>query len=311
MFFAKNLYPDIHRDISNRVIKIFSDQKKEMDPVPTNISSHLPVNNTIKAVLFDIYGTLFISDSGDIGTSKSNSTSEIFEKSISAAGYNVIKKDCGNYYKHLYESTINKSHYDSRKSGIENPEVDIISIWDDVISILIKENRISGKKTIESLIILAAEYEARSNNTYPMPYLLNTLEFLKNKGIILGIISNAQFYTPFLFNLYLNKSLSDLGFEPSLCIFSYLTGYAKPSLYPFNIAGDILNKEYNIKKESTLFLGNDMLNDILTAYKVGFKPILFAGDKRSLRLRKDNEECRKYKPYGTITTLLQLKDLFL
>jgi len=49
-----------------------------------------------------------------------------------------------------------------------------------------------------------------------------------------------------------------------------------------------------------------MLNDILPAQRIGFKTALFAGDKRSLRLRPDDARCEDIVPDIIVTDLLQL-----
>ncbi len=51
-----------------------------------------------------------------------------------------------------------------------------------------------------------------------------------------------------------------------------------------------------------------MLNDIYPAKKAGFNTALFAGDTRSLRLRKDVAECKTLSPDIVITDLIQLLD---
>lgn len=123
----------------------------------------------------------------------------------------------------------------------------------------------------------------------------------------MGLISNAQFYTVYLFKWLLGAAPEDLGFQPGLIFLSYQTGYAKPSPELFQRAADALNK-MNIQTQAVLFMGNDMLNDILPAKRAGFKTALFAGDKRSLRLRKDDPRCRNQSADIVLTDLIQLFD---
>ena len=66
---------------------------------------------------------------------------------------------------------------------------------------------------------------------------------------------------------------------------------------------------YGVTPGQTLYLGNDMLNDIWAAAQVGFKTVLFAGDARSLRLREDRDQTRNLSPDAVITELNQLAQL--
>ena len=121
----------------------------------------------------------------------------------------------------------------------------------------------------------------------------------------MGIISNAQFYTPYLFKWFLDSSLDDLGFHPDLIFFSYKYGYAKPSSFMFTAAADTL-KVMGVPEHSVLYVGNDMLNDIYPAKTVGFKTALFAGDARSLRLRENDPRCNNHSADLIVTDLIQL-----
>ena len=49
---------------------IFRSQFKPLEPIPTGERSVLADLQGIRAVLFDLYGTLFISASGEVGATK-------------------------------------------------------------------------------------------------------------------------------------------------------------------------------------------------------------------------------------------------
>jgi putative hydrolase of the HAD superfamily len=138
-----------------------------------------------------------------------------------------------------------------------------------------------------------------------MPHTKELLLECKNSKLLLGIISNAQFYTPYLFKWLLGSDMSDLGFHDDLIIFSYKFGYAKPSAFLFQLAAERL-KDMNVQKNSVLYIGNDMLKDIYPAKKIGFKTALFAGDSRSLRLREDDQKCKNLSADIILTDLIQL-----
>jgi putative hydrolase of the HAD superfamily len=61
-----------------------------------------------------------------------------------------------------------------------------------------------------------------------------------------------------------------------------------------------------IQPAAVLFVGNDMLNDIYPASAIGFQTALFAGDRRSLRLRTDDPRCADLSPELVLTDLGQL-----
>ena len=52
-----------------------------------------------------------------------------------------------------------------------------------------------------------------------------------------------------------------------------------------------------------------MLKDIYAASQAGFKTILFAGDKRSLRLRKEKKEVHNLQADYVIDNLLQILEI--
>jgi putative hydrolase of the HAD superfamily len=261
-------------------------------PIPTQIRPKGSVRTKLECILFDIYGTLFISGSGDIGTAKKN-TKNLGKLETLLADYGLDEQPQRILDKLFL--VIEKEHQKLKKSGIDYPEVDIIRIWKRVLDI----------ESVQAVSDFALEFEVIANPVYPMPHLAELLSACRDRGIHMGIISNAQFYTPLLFKWFLNSNLPDLGFDPNLVFLSYQHGYAKPSPVLFQRAVDQLD-EMGIETGSVLYLGNDMLNDILPATRTGFQTALFAGDARSLRLRKDDPRCRSLAADLVITDLIHL-----
>ena len=160
-----------------------------------------------------------------------------------------------------------------------------------------------------ALQLLAVEYECRVNPVWPMPNLQKALKLQKEEGRVLGIVSNAQFYTPLLFPALLETPLAALGFDPGLCVWSYELLEAKPSTRLFERVLETLAQTQGISPEQTLYVGNDRLNDIWPAAQLGCKTALFTGDRRSLRLREQDDRCRSVEPDLIIDGLLQLSRL--
>lgn len=264
-------------------------------PIPTQLRQKGFVSTKLECILFDIYGTLFISGSGDIGTAQKN-TQNFGKLETLLADYGLDEKPQRILDKLFH--AIEKEHQKLKKTGIDYPEVDIVRIWKRVLHI----------ESIQAVSDFALEFEVIANPVYPMPHLTELMSACRSRGFHMGIISNAQFYTPLLFKWFLNSNLPNLGFDPNLVFFSYEHGYAKPSPVLFQRAVDQLN-EMGIGTNLVLYLGNDMLNDILPANSAGFQTALFAGDARSLRLRKDDPRCEGLAADLVITDLIQLVEL--
>ena len=131
---------------------------------------------------------------------------------------------------------------------------------------------------------LAMKHEQTVNPVSAMPGAADTLRELWSRGLSLGLVSNAQFYTVPVLEACLGQSLANLGIDPGLCVFSYLERRAKPDVYLFEVARD-RSLERGISPEEVLYVGNDVRNDIDPAKAAGFRTALFAGDETSLRLR--------------------------
>ena len=193
------------------------------------------------------------------------------------------------------QATIAREHDRLKTQEIEYPEVDILDIW----------QRILGWDDLPRLQTFAQKYESIINPVYPMPGLRELLRSCRDQGLSTGIISNAQFYTQRLLEDILAQSLDAWGFDSQLIFYSYQYQRAKPSVVLFEMAAERL-WDRGIQPEVSLYVGNDMRNDVLPSQKVGFKTALFAGDKRSLRWRKQEPECRDLVPDMVVTDLRQL-----
>jgi len=245
----------------------------------------------VKAMLFDVYGTLVMSWAGECGVSIDHGQRESIQGLLRRFD---IPDSSQNIAQHL-QGTIAKKHACLRAEGVDYPEVDILEIW----------QRILGWDDLSRLKTFAQEYEYIINPVYPMPGLRDLLQSCREHGLTMGIISNAQFYTQDLLEDILTKPLDAGGFDPHLIFYSYQYRVAKPSVHLFEMAAQRL-LDRGIQPEVSLFIGNDMRNDVLPAKTVGFQTALFAGDKRSLRWRKENAFCRNLAPDMVVTDLRQL-----
>lgn len=278
--------------------KIFRQLSRPLEPIPTGVQPQLLPLVGIRAVLFDVYGTLIISGCGDVGTSIEGQQADALLAALESLGI-TLPCSAEEAIETLQE-TIARHHAQLRATGITYPEVNIIEVWRETCVEL-------GGLKIDAAR-LAVEFEARANPTWPMPGLKPCLAGLVRRGMVTGLISNAQFFTPYLFPALLEKTLDELGFAPDLRYYSYEHRHAKPSDWMYRLASKRLASQ-GIHPTEVLYIGNDMRNDVLPATQVGFRTALFAGDTRSLRQREGDPLLEKIQPDAIILDLLHILDL--
>ena len=279
---------------------------KPMAPIPTGVAPRLDQFRSVRVVLCDVYGTLVISGSGDIGVATPVNPRTAMQAAWEACDTPVSEADAGRLQT-SYRQTIEEEHTALKARGIKHPEVDIHDIWGRVIQR--HSERLDIEKTVmPDLRRLAVTYESLVNPTWAMPGAQRLLEALSSMGIRLGIVSNAQFYTPLTLEAHFGAPPANLGFDERLCAWSYRQGEAKPSTNLFRAVIQELDRMH-VAPHDCIYLGNDMLNDVYTANRCGFLTALFAGDQRSLRTRDDDSRCRGLQPTAVITDLSQLTDL--
>ena len=290
-------------------IRDFLDQIEALQPIDTGVEKQIGRNNNVKACVFDVYGTLLISASGDIDQAEFSDKALRFAFEQADMKLDVPEEKRPEILEKMlqgFKETVKRTHREKQNEGIPFPEVDFVKMWEQVLEKYAVEGIIQSYSE-SKLKLFTFSFELVSNKLYPMPYMHKVLYELKQQGLPLGIVSNAQFFTPMLMNYFLNDELIETtqipGFENELVLYSYLIGRSKPDVNLFNELKYILWNKYGIKAEETLYIGNDMYNDIYPSNKAGFQTVLFAGDKRSLRWRKNIDEVQHIQPDHIITDL--------
>lgn len=291
-------------------IKDFLKNLEQLTPIDTEVQERISPDPEIKAIIFDIYGTLLISDSGDIDMARFSSENLLY--ALQKADIQILEKEEQVKTRFLEDmlqkirETIDHIHSEKKERNVPFPEINVIDVWEQVINEFSDKGKISAPQN-NGLRTYSLLFELMSNRIYPMPHMKEVLLKLKSLQFPLGIISNAQFYTPIIMNYFLKNEITDKEeiefFDPELSFYSYKLGVAKPDTTPFNQLKEQLKKNYGIKPAEAIYIGNDMYNDVYPASKTGFKTALFAGDKRSLRLREN------YSIINNIQPDIVIKDL--
>lgn len=275
--------------------------------IPAAIKGRSPSLDDIRAVIFDVYGTLvnywrpglhepekrlqFLQEAFRNVSDRFGFTEYLQEMDPAASPEKTLYD--------LYNGLIALSHERAAKNGVQFPEVKIESIW-DLIVLMLKRRGYEPRENGLSANGDAGRYIAYTYNFFSLgrglyPGVVAALERLKQSGMSLGIVSNAQFYTPIDLTLFIRDQsggkYDDVNelFDPDLIVYSYEHGVAKPGTALFGTLFDALY-EYRILPSQTVFVGNDLLIDIDPALKAGMKTALYSGDSQSAYLHgKEND----------------------
>ncbi len=308
--------------LKRELLEIVLSYRSEMLPRPADTEAKITALPDIELILFDIYGTLLISAAGEVGTdietpSRGNGddalrrADSLFQAVFRQLGFS-IDFDAPKRARELYFSEIEESHRRLKSGGTAHPEVNIVVIWMRILRTLSEEGLISPplpssrEESIESAVRAALSYELKANVVSAMPGVIETIELLRNRGILLGIVSNAQFYTPLVMEALFSASPEELGFRREFSAWSWILGEAKPSARIFEEVLTRIEERERIPASHVLYVGNDMRNDIAPAGRLGCRTALFAGDTRSLRLREKDETLRSVEPDLILSELIQL-----
>ncbi len=257
---------------------------------PTTERPRLKVLKGIRAIIFDVYGTILSSAAGDISTAMATQDHVAIRK-LTVHSHTYSLKDL----MQRFISEVDHTHNMAKAKGIPYPEVDVRTIWKTIFA-----GMQLPPLTVHEIEKYALQYELLVNPSRSMPEASHTIQRLSRQGYIIGIVSNAQFFTPLLLRILMPEVYATINTR--YCIWSYKEGIAKPDTALFTRLIDVMPYQ----KHELLFVGNDMKNDIWCASQVGMKTALFAGDARSYRPRTQEDSVKNIIPDCILTSLDQL-----
>lgn len=295
-------------------IRDLLDRYRDLKPLPTGLAPRLHrAEPRPRAVLFDLYGTLLISASGDIDKVKL----PVDELPAAAREFELPFPSEPGFFAELPEryrrEVVTAREKLLPQSESRYPEVDILEVWTTLWRQWVAEGAVPAMPSSEELKRAALVFEICTNPVAPMPGMRDLIPELQRAGCQLGIISNAQFYTPIICRYFLSGKWDGLSllrewFNPLLNFFSYRERRSKPEPELFQEMVENLG-QYGIAPAEALLVGNDLQKDLRPAKAAGMATVLFAGDARSLRLYGEDPAAVATEVDYQLTELSQLKEL--
>lgn len=261
----------MHPALRGRLLDRIRALSRPITPMPSGITPRVHSLRGIRVVLWDVYGTMLVSAAADAGGAAH--APRHVEAALESAELDPAE-GIGEKAVRLLADFVSEDHRRLRAAGTDFPEVDIREVWRRLLEELRRREGLGRAPGEDSAEIAAVEYECRVNPVWPMPGLVDALTALAGR-MRLGIVSNAQFYTPLILEALTGRTLPGLGFEPDLCAWSFEHRVAKPSpkLFESGLSG--------LRAGEVLMVGNSGVNDIAPARALGIRTALYAGDARS------------------------------
>lgn len=237
-------------------------------PKPTAVSSAVPnVAPKPRIILFDVYGTLLAAHHGDL---EQQLRHRLAQKSfVKTARFFGFSEDVGLQWAEGFYRAVAEEHERCRALGISRPEVLVESIWKELL--LSVPNAPTPSPDPRNV---AMYRELVANPVSPFEGVIETLETLRREGYLLGLASNAQFYTGPILEYVLDAALNAV-FDPQWTFFSYELGFAKPDPHFFRLVATRARRS-GLNPEDVLMVGNDPVNDVEAAHIHGLQAVLFS-----------------------------------
>jgi FMN phosphatase YigB (HAD superfamily) len=202
----------------------------------------------IRAVIFDIYGTLL-----EVGPPRPDA--RMRWELLWQARLNVEPRFSLEGFSADCERVIAREHAAARKRGIAHPEI----YWPEVVSEVLPEFAHLPENERSDFRF----YHAQMAHTVRlMPGAAEVVRLLLEAQVRLGLASNCQPYTlRELETTLAGVNLSRKLFTPDLCFFSFEHGFSKPDPHVFQILTARL-AVLGILPGETLMVGDRLDNDI-------------------------------------------------
>jgi putative hydrolase of the HAD superfamily len=281
-----------------RTLHESSAKRYPRDLLPVEYPSNSDKLTGIRAVIFDIYGTLvnYWRPGLDDAEQRPHIFRAAFREVADRFGFTPFlvemnpEEEPEKTLYDLYHGLIALGNEKAVKKSIAFPEVKVEEIW-GLILLMLKRRGYDATMFLPGQADDLPRYCAFCYNFYSLgrelyPGVVESLRTLKQNNLVLGIVSNAQFTAPIDLTLFIRDQskggYEDLleVFDDDLCFFSYEYGVAKPNTLLLERLYDALY-EYQILPEQTVFIGNDLTLDIEPAAKAGMRTALFTGDTSS------------------------------
>ncbi|MEY2725497.1 MAG: hypothetical protein RLZZ458_1364 [Planctomycetota bacterium] len=290
-------------------------------PVPVAATPSIRPLPGIRAVLWDVYGTLLRISEGRFTLLP---TEEIrlqiaLDKTIHEFNmWNHMYRKPGPPWQSMigvYRSTIERLQMRASARG-DFTEVNLVDVWLALTEKLFEKNYIIDEEQYGDVGEFAEKvayfFHSSLQGLEARPGSAAALADVSGRGLLQGLLADAQ---PFTFVQFLREVAADGPlpplyelFTPSTLLFSTAFGIRKPSRGLFQKAVDQLRGE-GIRSEEILHISCRLMTDLVPAKAVGMKTALLVTERSGLELSMDVLKAPETRPDRLLTDLSQISSV--
>ncbi|HET6425934.1 MAG TPA: HAD hydrolase-like protein [Planctomycetaceae bacterium] len=276
----------------------------------------------IKAVAWDVYGTLLrISDGELLFVHPQSLRMEVaLDKTIQEFNmWQSMSRKPGKPWEYMLQLYTN-AYDDLRLAGSgrkgDLPEVDSARIWLKILEKLDKNDYQYDEGQHGDLEHLSQKvayfYHSCLQGLEASVGAASTVHALGEAGIRQGLLADGQCFTPtqMLRAFRAGGTLPEPAgwIAPKLSTLSFLEGVRKPSKSLYLAAAQRF-RDAGFDPDQVLFVSSRLREDLVVAKSVGFRTALYAGEKLSLKATASDLKDQAVKPDRLLTQLTQVRDL--
>lgn len=290
------------------------------EPEPIKARPHLARLDGIRAILWNVYGTLLAIPFGELVFEHPQPfvMSMSMEKTISQFKmWGSMSRKPGQpseYMLHLYRTQLDELRM-APSPGEKYPEIQAERLWEGLIKKLFQKDYQFDASFYGSLNEFSRKvayfFHASLQGTACYSGAAAAIKAVSNSGIIQGLCADGQCFTTVQLQRGLQSQDETLRLEsvmPDICVLSCDVNAKKPSERLFRAALDRL-EERDISPGEVLHVGSRIDKYIVPAKRLGLRTALFAGDRNSLVATPEQLKDPASKPDVLLTELEQIADV--
>ena len=282
--------------------------------VPVKAKPHLARLPGVRAVLWNVYGTLLAIPLGELVFEHPQAfiMSNALEKTIQEFKmWGSMSRKPGQpseYMGQIYSQILTEMKVGP--PGERHPEVAVEKVWEAIIKRLVQKDYKFDAALYGSLNEFSRKvayfFHASLQGTACYPGASAALAHVAAAGLEQGLVGDGQCFT----TVQLSRGLRAEGGElpEMLTVLSHGLRSRKPSERLFRKVVEELQAK-GVSPAETLHVGSRIVQDLVPARRVGMKTALFAGDKTSLQATPEQLKEPASRPDVLMTELAQISEV--